>query len=59
MLSPTPSRLSHKFNMWLDTWKFGAKKIDVLSRIFFPIGFGIFNLIYWSYYLNQSDFNEK
>ena len=51
--SPSPSRLSYKLNLWMAAWKFGAKKIDVLSRIFFPLCFAIFNLIYWSYYLGR------
>ena len=57
--SPTPSRLSHKLNIWMAAWTFGAKKIDVLSRIVFPVCFAIFNMIYWSYYLNQTDSDSK
>ena len=51
--SPTPSRMSHKFQLWMATWKFGAKKIDVLSRSIFPLCFATFNLSYWYYYLSQ------
>ena len=74
--SPTPSRLSHRFqsgniehcvatftlhrfHLWLDTWQFGAKKIDVLSRSIFPISFITFNLTYWSYYLSQIPDEDK
>ena len=56
--SPTPSRLSHRFSMWLAAWRFGAKKIDVLSRVMFPVCFALFNLMYWSYYLKQSQNHE-
>jgi len=51
--SPTPSRMSHKFQFWMQTWHFGAKKIDVLSRSIFPGVFAIFNISYWTYYFNQ------
>ena len=51
--SPTPSRMSHKFQLWMATWKFGAKKIDVLSRSFFPFCFATFNMSYWYFYLSQ------
>ena len=51
--SPTPSRMSYKFQLWVATWKFGAKKIDVLSRSFFPFCFATFNMSYWYFYLSQ------
>lgn len=51
--SPTPSRLSHQLSFWWQTWTFTAKKIDVLSRSFFPIFFFSFNVTYWHHYLNQ------
>ena len=49
----------HRFHLWLDTWQFGAKKIDVLSRSIFPISFITFNLTYWSYYLSQIPDEDK
>ena len=51
--SPTPSRLSHKLQLWMANWEFGAKKIDVLSRSIFPVCFATFNMTYWYYYLSQ------
>lgn len=30
-----------------------VSKIDRLSRILFPVLFGIFNLVYWATYLNK------
>ncbi|CAG7816051.1 unnamed protein product, partial [Allacma fusca] len=34
--------------------KFGLAFIDVISRITFPLGFFLFNVGYWSYYLSAS-----
>ena len=31
-----------------------AKRIDVISRIIFPLSFAGFNVMYWSYYLTKS-----
>ncbi len=31
-----------------------AKRIDVISRVIFPLSFAGFNVMYWSYYLTQS-----
>ena len=31
-----------------------AKRIDVASRILFPLIFAVFNLSYWSHYLHQA-----
>lgn len=42
------------FHTWL--LKFSrSRKIDVVSRIMFPVAFVIFNLAYWITYLKQSD----
>ena len=38
---------------WLGTYKLRSKRIDVISRIIFPLIFAIFNLAYWSTYLSQ------
>lgn len=31
-----------------------AKRIDVISRVIFPLSFAGFNVMYWSYYLTKS-----
>ena len=31
-----------------------AKRIDVISRIIFPLSFAGFNVMYWSYYLTMA-----
>ncbi len=36
-----------------------VSKIDIIARIFYPLSFFIFNLIYWSYYLNASQQQSK
>lgn len=31
-----------------------AKRIDVISRVMFPLSFAGFNVMYWTYYLTKS-----
>lgn len=40
---------------WVKNFQFRAKKIDVISRVLFPSSFGVFNILYWSYYLTQDN----
>ena len=40
---------------WVHNFNFRAKKIDVISRVMFPLVFAIFNCMYWSYYLTQEN----
>jgi anionic glutamate receptor len=40
---------------WLARFPSRSKRIDVVSRIIFPLIFGFFNLAYWSTYLTFKD----
>ncbi|XP_020294675.1 glutamate-gated chloride channel isoform X4 [Pseudomyrmex gracilis] len=40
---------------WLSKFPTRSKRIDVISRIFFPIVFALFNLAYWSTYLFREE----
>ena len=40
---------------WIGTYTLRSKRIDVVSRFIFPLVFAVFNLAYWSTYLNQED----
>lgn len=40
---------------WLDKFPSRSKRIDVISRIFFPKMFALFNLVYWTTYLFRED----
>ncbi|UYV71922.1 GLRA3 [Cordylochernes scorpioides] len=44
---------------WLLKVPSRSKRIDVVSRIFFPLMFAVFNLIYWTTYLNREDKDEE
>ncbi|RWS18247.1 Neurotransmitter-gated ion-channel-like protein [Leptotrombidium deliense] len=41
--------------MWLSKFPTRSKRIDVISRIFFPLMFAVFNLVYWTTYLFRED----
>ena len=47
-----------RFLLWLEHFKFDAKKIDVFSRVVFPSAFTLFNAVYWTYYLNIHQINQ-
>ena len=51
--SEIPIRRKNRLLEWMNTFQFRAKKIDVISRVIFPLTFLLFNVIYWSYYLSQ------
>jgi len=40
---------------WLSRFPTRSKRIDVISRIFFPLMFALFNLVYWTTYLFRGD----
>lgn len=40
---------------WLNKFPSRSKRIDVISRIFFPLMFALFNLVYWTTYLFRDD----
>ena len=40
---------------WLSKFPTRSKRIDVISRIFFPLMFALFNLVYWTTYLFRDD----
>ncbi|XP_076234618.1 glycine receptor alpha 1 isoform X11 [Calliopsis andreniformis] len=44
---------------WLSKFPTRSKRIDVISRIFFPIVFAIFNLAYWSTYLFRQEEEDE
>ena len=39
---------------WLEHYKIDAKKIDVVSRVMFPLSFLLFTASYWIYYTQTS-----
>merc|ERR1719189_2036087 len=48
-----PARKPNPLVSWYKNFHFQAKKIDVVSRVFFPFAFALFNAFYWSYYLTR------
>ncbi|XP_075984297.1 glycine receptor alpha 1 isoform X7 [Anticarsia gemmatalis] len=45
--------------LWMSKFPTRSKRIDVISRITFPLVFALFNLIYWSTYLFRDEDEEK
>ncbi|KAM8705404.1 hypothetical protein ACLKA7_009806 [Drosophila subpalustris] len=43
---------------WLSKFPTRSKRIDVISRITFPLVFALFNLVYWSTYLFREEDDE-
>ncbi|XP_059218511.1 glutamate-gated chloride channel isoform X23 [Stomoxys calcitrans] len=43
---------------WLSKFPTRSKRIDVISRITFPLVFALFNLVYWSTYLFRDEEDE-
>ena len=48
-----PPRRPNPLVQWYRNFHFQSKKIDVVSRVFFPFAFALFNAFYWSYYLTR------
>lgn len=46
------------FSNWLNRFPTTSKRIDVLSRIFFPLLFAMFNVFYWVTYLFRDDLQK-
>lgn len=58
--NPIHSRRSRNFLVnWLNRFPKRSKRIDVLSRIFFPLLFALFNVFYWVTYLLREDYEIK
>jgi len=49
------SASSNLCRSWLSRFPTRSKRIDVISRIFFPLMFALFNLVYWTTYLFRED----
>ncbi|XP_044741776.1 glutamate-gated chloride channel isoform X3 [Chrysoperla carnea] len=45
----------HCCRTWLSKFPTRSKRIDVISRIVFPLVFALFNLVYWSTYLFREE----
>ncbi|GBO43180.1 Glutamate-gated chloride channel, partial [Araneus ventricosus] len=43
---------------WFSRFPTRSKRIDVVSRICFPLAFAFFNLLYWTTYLLREDKDE-
>ena len=58
--NPIHGRRSRNFLVnWLNRFPKRSKRIDVLSRIFFPLLFAMFNVFYWFTYLLREDYEIK
>uniref|UniRef100_A0A914C3C8 Ig-like domain-containing protein n=1 Tax=Acrobeloides nanus TaxID=290746 RepID=A0A914C3C8_9BILA len=50
-LVANPPRSSLCFRIFVRRYKERSKRIDVVSRLVFPIGYACFNVLYWAVYL--------
>ncbi|KAI9554416.1 hypothetical protein GHT06_019688 [Daphnia sinensis] len=50
---------SNCWRSWISKFPSRSKRIDVISRIIFPVMFALFNLIYWSTYLFREGSEEE
>ncbi|XP_046397665.1 glutamate-gated chloride channel isoform X2 [Ischnura elegans] len=50
-----PSKRKNCCRTWLSKFPTRSKRIDVISRITFPLVFALFNLVYWSTYLFREE----
>ncbi|OTF75484.1 hypothetical protein BLA29_013207 [Euroglyphus maynei] len=50
-----PPRRKNWCKRWLSKFPTRSKRIDVVSRIFFPFMFGLFNCVYWITYMFRDD----
>ncbi|KRY30593.1 Glutamate-gated chloride channel [Trichinella spiralis] len=48
--SPTNSKIWNGLCRWLNNYRERARRIDIVARIIFPIGFFTFNFVYWCEY---------
>ena len=51
-------RESTCWRSWISKFPSRSKRIDVISRIIFPVVFALFNLVYWSTYLFREGIDE-
>ncbi|EFX72608.1 hypothetical protein DAPPUDRAFT_58889, partial [Daphnia pulex] len=57
--SSSASNNSNCWRSWISKFPSRSKRIDVISRIIFPVMFALFNLIYWSTYLFREGSEEE
>lgn len=53
-----PAKRDNCCRTWLSKFPTRSKRIDVISRITFPLVFALFNLVYWSTYLFRDEGEE-
>lgn len=54
LMFPQPNFL----RKWLNRFPTRSKRVDIISRVFFPLFFAIFNLFYWVAYLWRDDLKD-
>lgn len=55
----TPASNKNWCQRWLKSFPTRSKRIDVISRIFFPLMFGLFNIVYWTTYTFREDLKSQ
>lgn len=53
-----PKAAPNFLRAWLDRFPTRSKKVDVISRVSFPVLFAVFNIFYWITYLWRDDLKD-
>ena len=51
--------VTHCWRSWISNFTSRSKRIDVISRIIFPVMFALFSLTYWTTYIHYESNQDE